>query len=52
LDDETLGIDSSELDAIMKTPTMEEHCEEEDHTEPNTQQSTPNAEEETYATTQ
>jgi hypothetical protein len=51
-DDETLAIDSGELDAIMKTPTMEEHCDEEDHTEPNMQQSTPNAEEEMYATTQ
>jgi hypothetical protein len=28
-DDETLAIDSGELDAIMKTPTMEEHGDEE-----------------------
>jgi hypothetical protein len=51
-DDETLAIASGELDTIMKTSTMEEHCDEEDHTEPNIQESTPNAEEEMYATTQ
>jgi hypothetical protein len=50
-DDEILAISNGKLDAIMKTPTMEEYHDEEDHTESNRQQTTPNADEETNAAT-